>query len=139
MQKDHGSGLEGMAPLLQVFDMPSSLRFYRDILGFDVVAMNAGADGDEADWVHLRITGAELMLNTAFERDRRPAAPDPDTLRMHGDTSLYFGCRDISGAHDRLTRLNVVHEGPLITGYGWDAIHLFDPDGYYICLHWPRG
>jgi catechol 2,3-dioxygenase-like lactoylglutathione lyase family enzyme len=29
--------LEGMCPLLQVFDTPRSLRFYRDVLGFEVV------------------------------------------------------------------------------------------------------
>ena len=27
----------GFATLLQVFDMPTSLAFYRDVLGFDVV------------------------------------------------------------------------------------------------------
>jgi glyoxylase I family protein len=28
--------IRGMAPLLQVFDMPTSLAFYRDVLGFKV-------------------------------------------------------------------------------------------------------
>ena len=30
--------IDGMAPLLQVFDMPTSLRFYRDVLGFEVIS-----------------------------------------------------------------------------------------------------
>ncbi len=29
---------EGVCPLLEVFDMPASLAFYRDVLGFEVVA-----------------------------------------------------------------------------------------------------
>ena len=29
--------VEGGAPLLQVFDMPTSLAFYRDKLGFEVL------------------------------------------------------------------------------------------------------
>ena len=29
--------VQGLAPLLQVFDMPTSIRFYRDLLGFTVV------------------------------------------------------------------------------------------------------
>jgi glyoxylase I family protein len=28
---------EGLTPLIQVFDMPTSIRFYRDVLGFDIV------------------------------------------------------------------------------------------------------
>jgi catechol 2,3-dioxygenase-like lactoylglutathione lyase family enzyme len=30
--------IRGVAPLLQVFDMPTSVRFYRDKLGFEVVS-----------------------------------------------------------------------------------------------------
>ncbi|HYL91892.1 MAG TPA: VOC family protein, partial [Alphaproteobacteria bacterium] len=30
--------VRGLAPLLQVFDMPTSIAFYRDVLGFEVVA-----------------------------------------------------------------------------------------------------
>jgi glyoxylase I family protein len=29
--------IQGLAPLLQVFDMPVALKFYRDVLGFEVV------------------------------------------------------------------------------------------------------
>lgn len=28
--------IHGVAPLLQVFDMPTAIRFYRDLLGFQV-------------------------------------------------------------------------------------------------------
>src|SRR6185503_2566773 len=55
----------GMSPLLNVFDMPSALRFYRDILGFAIVSTSGG--GDESDWVWLQRGGVDLMLNTAYE------------------------------------------------------------------------
>ena len=29
--------VRGLTPLLQVFDMPTSVRFYRDVLGFKVI------------------------------------------------------------------------------------------------------
>jgi glyoxylase I family protein len=29
--------VRGMAPLLQVFDMPTSIKFYCDVLGFEIV------------------------------------------------------------------------------------------------------
>ncbi len=32
-----GLDIRGLAPLLQVYDMPTSVRFYRDLLGFEVV------------------------------------------------------------------------------------------------------
>jgi glyoxylase I family protein len=130
--------LQGMAPLLQVFDMPRSLAFYRDLLGFDVLATNDGALGDDADWVHLRLAGMELMLNTAYEKPHRPDAPERGRMESHADTTLYFGCPDIHLAHLILTGKGVFHRGPFVTGYGWDAIELKDPDGFLVCLHWPR-
>jgi glyoxylase I family protein len=48
--------VRGMAPLLQVFDMPTSLRFYRDQLGFELV--QSDAPGEPIDWAMLRIGDA---------------------------------------------------------------------------------
>ncbi len=33
-----GLDVRGLTPLLQVYDMPTSVRFYRDVLGFEVVS-----------------------------------------------------------------------------------------------------
>jgi len=89
-----------MAPLLQVFDMPTAIHFYRDVLGFEVV--NTSRPGDHFDWALLRFNGVELMLNTAYEEDERPAAPDPARVAAHRDTALYFGCKDLEGAYRHL-------------------------------------
>jgi len=41
-QEDHMAiEIRGMAPLLQVFDMPTSIAFYRDVLGFDLVSTSS--------------------------------------------------------------------------------------------------
>ena len=40
-----GIEIKGLCPLIQVFDMPRSLRFYHDILGFEIV--NDSGKGDE--------------------------------------------------------------------------------------------
>ena len=61
----------GFATLLQVFDMPTSLAFYRDVLGFDVIS-DAPADG-QCDWAWLKRGESGLMLNTAYEAEGRPA------------------------------------------------------------------
>jgi glyoxylase I family protein len=48
--------IRGLAPLLQVFDMPASIHFYRDILGFEVVTTSAL--GQHFDWALLRLNGS---------------------------------------------------------------------------------
>jgi catechol 2,3-dioxygenase-like lactoylglutathione lyase family enzyme len=59
--------VRGVCPLLQVFDMPTSIRFYRDVLGFEIV-QTSQRDGDQFDWGLLRLNDAEVMLNTAQAR-----------------------------------------------------------------------
>jgi hypothetical protein len=38
IQVSDAAGRAGLTPLVQVFDMPTSVRFYRDVLGFEVVS-----------------------------------------------------------------------------------------------------
>ncbi|MES1159224.1 MAG: VOC family protein [Bacteroidota bacterium] len=127
--------IEGIAPLLQVFDMPNSLRFYRDILGFTV--QESSGQGDDVDWVLLKLNDFILMLNTAYERDSRPSSPDPARLAGHQDLTLYLGYPDIDVFYEYLSGKGVKVDRPQITKYNWKAIHFFDPDGYQICFHWP--
>ena len=74
-----GIDVRGLAPLLQVFDMPKSIAFYRNILGFDIVATSPPGPG--FDWALLSLNGVELMLNTAYEAADRPPSPDPARIR----------------------------------------------------------
>lgn len=130
--------LEGMAPLLQVFDMPRSLAFYRDVLGFELAEHSSPTAGgaDDFDWCLLRHGTAELMLNTAYERDACPAAPDPARVRAHDDAALFFGCRDLDAAHAHLRARGVDVDPPTVAPYGMRQLWLRDPDGYVVCLQW---
>jgi len=121
--------LRGMAPLLQVFDLQTSLAFYRDILGFEVVQSTS-------DWAWLKRDDVELMLNTAYESDHRPAAPDPRRVAAHDDTALYFGCPDVDGAFAYLRSRGVATQEPRIAPYGMKQLYLSDPDGYNLCFQW---
>lgn len=127
--------LQGMAPLLQVFDMPTSLHFYRDVMGFSIT--QSAGEGDDVDWVLLSLNGTELMLNTAYEKPHRPLQPDAVRMAAHGDTALYFGCPDVESTYQALIAQGLALKPPSITGYGWKALYLKDPDGYALCLHWP--
>ena len=125
----------GFATLIQVFDMPTSLAFYRDVLGFEVIS-DAPEDG-RCDWVWLKSGESELMLNTAYEAEARPPSPDPTRFAAHSDTTLYFGCEDVDAAHTELRARGVVTREPIVTDYGMKQVYLKDPDGYEICLQQP--
>jgi catechol 2,3-dioxygenase-like lactoylglutathione lyase family enzyme len=127
--------LNGLCPLLEVFDMPRSLRFYRDTLGFEVV-QDSGA-GDESGWVWLRLGGAALMLNTAYDDGERPPAPAPARVAAHHDTALFFECPDVEGAYAHLRERGVAVEPPAVAPYGMKQLYALDPDGYNLCFQWP--
>jgi glyoxylase I family protein len=131
-----GLEIRGMAPLVQVFDMPTSIAFYRDVLGFEVVSTSPVRDG-HFDWALLRLNGVELMLNTAYEEDARPAAPDAARTAAHDDTCFYFGCPDVDAAYAHLCALGVKAKEPKVAPYGMKQLYLHDPDGYSLCFQWP--
>lgn len=127
--------LEGLCPLLQVFDMPRSLAFWRDLLGFELVA--SAPEGDDCDWCLLRHGQSELMLNTRHERQARPPAPDPAHVAAHADTTVFLGCRELEAAWEHLRAHGLDVPPPVVRDYGWKQLSLRDPDGYGVCLQWP--
>jgi glyoxylase I family protein len=125
----------GLCPLLQVFDMPTSIRFYRDVLGFDVIS-SVPAD-DRCDWALLRHGESNLMLNTAYEADERPAKPNAARVAAHRDTALFFGCADPDAAYAYLRGKGVEVNEPIVRDYGMKQVYLKDPDGYELCFQCP--
>lgn len=124
-----------LCPLIQVFDMPTSMHFYRDLLGFELV--RSSGEGDDFDWGWLRLDGADLMLNTAYERDRRPAEPDPKRRRAHEDIGLFFGCADVDAAYEELRGKGVDVKPPETQSYGMRQLYVRDPDNYVLCFQAP--
>ena len=127
--------VQGMTPLIQVFDMPSSLAFYRDKLGFEV--MQTSGQGDQSGWVMLKLNDAALMLNTMYEDPDRPLAPDLTRKSNHNDITFYFGCPDVNAAYNYFLSNDIEVGKPYLTGYGFNAIDITDPDGYNLCFYWP--
>ena len=130
--------IQGLSPLLQVFDMPTSIRFYRDVLGFKVTGMSPALsdDPDDVNWAMLQLCDATLMLNTAYEPQDRPAAPDKARRYCHDDTCIYFGCADVDGTYDYLRAMGLELEEPKIAYYGMKQLYLKDPDGFGLCFQW---
>ena len=129
--------VRGVCPLLQVYDMPTALRFYRDVLGFEIVGTSPELGPDKFNWVWLRLGSAEVMLNTAYEFDSaRPVPADRARVAAHADTVLYFGCPDVDGAWEELRDKGVEVKPPRVAPYGMKQVSLRDPDGYELCFQW---
>ena len=128
--------VRGVCTLVLVFDMPTSLKFYRDVLGFEVVGTSDDAAGDNVDWCYLRLGKTELMLNGMYEADDRPPAPDKKRIAAHSDTCLYFGCPDVEAAYRHLRAKGIAVKEPKVAAYGMKQLYVLDPDGYNLCFQW---
>jgi len=87
--------VRGMAPLLQVFDMPLSIAFYRDVLGFEVVSTSKPR-GEHFDWALLRLNGVELMLLLI------PLALLPTTILASTSRARMWMRRTLTSVHTAL-------------------------------------
>jgi catechol 2,3-dioxygenase-like lactoylglutathione lyase family enzyme len=123
--------LRGLCPLIQVFDMDSSLHFYCDLLGFTIVEK-----AEKGGWAWLRHGTADLMLNAAYDDGARPPEPDPARLLGHQDTVLFIGCPDVDGAYEHLRVKGLAVSKPKVAWYGMKQMSLKDPDGFEICFQW---
>jgi glyoxylase I family protein len=134
--------VRGATTLLGVYDMPASVRFYRDLLGFEIVSHSPhrGGDQDRFHWCWLRLGGANVMLNTNYESDEeRPVPPDMRRHTAHQDTTIYMGCPDVDAAYEELRAKGVEVEKPTVAPYGMKQMYLRDPDGYGLCFQWEAG
>ena len=132
---------DGLCPLVQVFNMPTSVNFYREVLGFELVGNSPivkSPQGDYFHWCMLRRGTTTLMLNTAYDEGERPPAPDPARLAARGDTALYFGCPNVDATFQHLLRFGVnVLEKPFVTVYTMKRFTIADPDGYNLSFQGP--
>ncbi|HEV2817140.1 MAG TPA: VOC family protein [Allosphingosinicella sp.] len=129
--------VRGMAPLIQVYDMNEALAFYRDALGFELVADSGEVDAPEGRYCHwcwLRLGGADLMLNTAYDAGERPPARDSAREAGHDDLCLYFGVPDVDATAAFLRSRGLDVDGPETASYGMRQATLRDPDGYQLCF-----
>jgi glyoxylase I family protein len=132
---------DGLCPLLQVFDMPTSVKFYRDVLGFELVGNSPilhSPQGDYFHWCMLRRGSNNIMLNTAYDEGERPPAPDTVRFAAHSDTVLFFGCSDVDATFNQLLPFGAnVLEKPATTQYKMRRFTIADPDGYNLSFQGP--
>jgi glyoxylase I family protein len=128
--------IQGMTPLLQVFDMAASLEFYCGVLGFKIVQTDSNTTAPNHNWVWLRLNDIDLMLNTAYEYDKRPPEADPRRLATHHDATLYFGAPDVDAVYAHLRAKGLEVKEPKVAPYGMKQLFFRDPDGFGLCFQW---
>ena len=122
--------VRSVTALLEVFDMPTSIAFYRDILGFEIIQ----SSGEDFYWAMLKLGGATLMLNTAYDEGERPPEADPGRVSGHADTELFFDCPNIDEVYAHLCAKGCDVRRPETTDYGMRQVWAKDPDGFQICF-----
>ena len=110
----------------------------RGALGFELVETSPklSEKADDVNWAMLRLNGATLMLNTAYEPECRPSEPDPTRIAAHADAALHFGCPDVDKAYRELRTMEIDVKEPAVAPYGMKQLYLKDPDGYELCFQW---
>jgi catechol 2,3-dioxygenase-like lactoylglutathione lyase family enzyme len=120
-----------VVPFLAVVDMPASLAFYMDGLGF---AMEGKwVDDGVLRWCRLRLGGASLML-----QQFRTSGHD---ARRFGDDKgegvvLCFFCADAVAFHRAVRERGLDATEPQVGNAMW-VTEMIDPDGYRLLFESP--
>lgn len=127
---DHPAAIRELVPLMCVQDVARSLSFYRDRLGFTVVA--AWEPDGKLAWCRLQRDNAAVMLQQATEED------GPADGRGRG-VEFFFICDDAGTIHADLSARGLRLDPPRIAFYGMKQVFVIDPDGYRLCFESPTG
>ncbi len=109
--------------ILYVGRVEPSLRFYRDLLGFEVIESMEG-------YARLKSPsgGATIALHVSRE-PKQPARTRP--------VVLYFESPELTKLCEKLQKRGVkLDQPPKRMPWGWDHAYLRDPDGHSISLYW---
>ena len=116
---------------LKVADLPRSLAFYRDVLGFEVTQRY----GEGAVFLSAGGYHHHLALNTWESLGGK--APAPGTTGLYHVAILYPERKELADALRRLQRAGVPLDGAADHGVS-EALYLRDPDDNGVELYWDR-
>ena len=121
-------GIDEVVPFLAVKDMPTSLAFYRDGLGFEV--KDSWVDEGAMRWCRLQLGGAGLMLQQ-YRTEGHDSHQFSDN-KGEGVT-LYFFCDDTIELYRAVTSGGIGASDPVVSN-GWWMTSVDDPDEYQLAF-----
>lgn len=116
---------------LKVADLERSLKFYRDLLGFELQQYY----GDSAAFISAGGYHHHIGLNTWHSKNAGPAPVNKAGL--YHTAILYPTRRDLAIILKRLVEANYPLTGAANHGVS-EAIYLNDPDGNGVELYWDK-
>jgi catechol 2,3-dioxygenase len=116
---------------LKVADIPRALKFYCDVLGFELQQMY----GNQAAFVSAGGYHHHIGLNTWESKGGSP--PPPGTTGLFHTAILYPERSDLANALKRLIAHGVQLDGASDHGVS-EALYLRDPDQNGVELYWDR-
>jgi len=116
---------------LRVSDLERSIRFYADVLGFEVTQRM----GDAAAFLGAGGYHHHVGLNTWESRGGPP--PAPGSTGLYHVAFRYASRAALGGALRRLERHGIPLDGAADHGVS-EALYLHDPDGNGVELYWDR-
>jgi catechol 2,3-dioxygenase len=116
---------------LKVADIERALKFYRDVLGFELTQRF----GNQAAFLSAGGYHHHIGLNTWESKDGSP--PPPGTTGLYHLAIVYPTRAELADALRRLIRTRIPLEGAADHGVS-EALYLRDPDGNGVELYWDR-
>src|SRR6202451_2714339 len=116
---------------LKVANLERSLKFYRDVLGFEVTQ----GYGQDAVFISAGGYHHHIGLNTWESKGGSP--PPPGTTGLYHVAILYPTRAALADALRRLVRAKIPLSGAADHGVS-EALYLNDPDGNGVELYWDR-
>jgi len=116
---------------LKVADLERALRFYRDVLGFELTQRY----GDQAAFLSAGGYHHHIGLNTWESHGSGP--PPQNATGLYPLAIVYPTRAELADALRRLVKAGISLEGASDHGVS-EAIYLRDPDGNGVELYWDR-
>ncbi len=116
---------------LKVADLERSLKFYRDLLGFELTTMY----GSQAAFISAGGYHHHIGLNTWHSKGA--AAAPVNHPGLYHTAILYPTRKDLAVIFDRLVKVGYPLSGASDHGVS-EALYLNDPDGNGVELYWDR-
>jgi catechol 2,3-dioxygenase-like lactoylglutathione lyase family enzyme len=125
----YGKTLTGLSLNLIVRDVPTSVPFYRDVLGMTV-------HYSDPDMAALQLGSTQIVLHADHTYDKQPWAP---RLAETGKRGLGAEIRILGLDPDAAERRAAEHGATVLLGardwpHGWRDVLLEDPDGYTFAV-----